>query len=70
MNRGIITYFNEVKNFGFIRYVTGENYFFHLKFFAAAVRPERWMKVKFESMPDEKGGKCDIAIDIVPDDEK
>ena len=67
MNKGIITYFNEEKNYGFIRDLTGENYFFHISGFVAAVRPVHWMKVRFEAMPDAKGGNFDKAIDIMPD---
>lgn len=54
MNRGIITrYFEgEGKDFGYIKDITGENFFFHISDFCAAVRPESWMKVKFESVPD------------------
>lgn len=67
MNHGIITHFNEEKNYGFIKDITGENFYFHISGFAAAVRPERWMKVKFESVPDAKGKSYDKAVEILPE---
>ena len=70
MNRGIITrYFEgEGKDFGYIKDITGENFFFHISDFCAAVRPESWMKVIFESVPDGRRKKHDKAVNIVPED--
>lgn len=68
MNRGIITRYYDDKAFGFIGDITGENFFFHVNDQATAFRPKRWMKVKFESVPDKKNGKYDKAVGIVPAD--
>lgn len=68
MNIGVITYYNEERGFGFVKDIIGENFFFHFRDFAAGVSPCRLMKVKFESKPASKGGKCDRAIKIEPDE--
>lgn len=67
MNHGIITRFDEEHGYGFIKDVTGENFFFHINDFCAAARPVRWMKVEFNTAPDSKGGKCDKAVEIMPE---
>lgn len=69
MNQGIITCFREDKDFGFIKDLTGESFYFHISDIGSAFKPERWMKVKFDVVPKTNQKMNDRAVNIIPEND-
>lgn len=55
MKKGMIKFFNEEKNFGFIVAEDGNDYFFHNSQNKSMVIPQRGMEVSFDENENEKG---------------
>jgi cold shock CspA family protein len=63
-NKGVITYFDSSRGFGFITVPEGHSYFFHISHFERNTQPVLEGQVEFKIAPPRAVGKKPMAVRV------